>query len=139
MSQSNLKKQSNALTVVPEVGYLAIFYSDDLGTWAYKDENNVVYPFIQDNPLIVSETNASLIITNQDFVRVFGNVAVTLTLPDATLATKAVTIKQTSTQDVTITGILAQTIDDVLTQQLKANKKTSVTLVAQGGKWWLTG
>lgn len=44
MSQSNFKKQTDAITDLPDVGYVGLFFSTDLGTWAFKDETGTVYP-----------------------------------------------------------------------------------------------
>jgi hypothetical protein len=46
MSQINLKRQPNSETFTPDANYVGIFYSSDLNTWAYKDENGVTLPMI---------------------------------------------------------------------------------------------
>jgi hypothetical protein len=45
MSQINLKKQDNSETFIPDLGYVGLFYSNELAAWAYKDEAGTVFPF----------------------------------------------------------------------------------------------
>lgn len=140
MSQQNFKKQTNSATYVPDANYLAIFYSTDLGAWAYKDENGIVTQFISDPLRIRAHTAVSMSITNQDFVRVVGSAApVTITLPNATTNTKVRTIKQDSAFDITIVGVSGQTIDGQANVQFKANKKTGLSFESEDGKWFLIG
>lgn len=48
MSQQNFKKQTNALTFIPDEDFLALFYSTDLDAWAYKNENGDVQRFVSE-------------------------------------------------------------------------------------------
>jgi hypothetical protein len=79
--------------------------------------------------------NSSLTITNQDFVRVFGTTATTITLPLASSTSRVITVKQNSTQDTTIVGQSGELIDGAASAELKGNKKTSISLESQGGQW----
>lgn len=85
-------------------------------------------------------------ITTETFIRAFGNVALTFTLPDATTYLGEITVKQTSTQILTIVPNPAQAlVNGVASIELPAldvggfgygNLGSSVKLSPQGGQFW---
>ena len=60
MSQINLKKQSDVSTYIPDVGYVAIFYSNDLNAWAYKDSDGVVRPMLAQVEAYIHDQSSAL-------------------------------------------------------------------------------
>lgn len=90
------------------------------------------------------DTNYTIVA--ETFIRAFGNVALTFTLPDATVYTGELTVKQTSTQILTIIPNPAQAlVNGVASIELPAldvggfgygNLGSSVKLSPQGGQFW---
>ena len=135
MSQSNYTKRTNAQIALPALESLAIFYSIDLGAWAYKDEAGAVFPLASAVALQTQNVVASMTVTSQDFIRSSGAALMTITLP--LTYNKRLTIKHVGTQDLTIVPLGGQTIDGNANLQLRGGKKNSVELIFEGGQWWV--
>ena len=107
------------------------------GILSSKDSSGTVLTYTTGAALTVLGVTASTSITDQDFVVGSGTSAITLTLPNSTTATRQITIKHVGTLDMTIVGVSSQTIDGQADIQLRGGKVQAITLVPQGGNWWI--
>jgi len=118
-------------------GKVNIFVDIADGITKSKDSAGTVVPFRPSANVSNSSSLSTYTITDEDFFRGFGALAQVVTLPDATSNTKERNIKNTSSGDMTITGISGQTIDGNANLVLRGGKKQSVTLRSEGGLWWI--
>lgn len=126
-----------------------IMYDKDLQQLFYGDGVTMGGKPFAGNPYIVASKNVNYTINNEDFIRAFGNAAITFTLP--LLGIKPITIKNTSTQILTLVGTAGAgnpsgLINGVSNIQLDAlltggfaegNLGESVTLHFEGGQFWV--
>ena len=85
----------------------------------------------------VVTTTTNYTVTDEDVILGSGTSLITVALPNATTFGKELTIKNTSTQDLTIVGTSGQLIDNVANAILRGGKKQSVTLFSNGANWWI--
>ena len=74
--------------------------------------------------------------TNQDFILGQGATPYIGTLPDATTALLPVTIKNIGLGDLTMVGVLGQTLDGSADTILRGGRKATMTFYPIGGNWW---
>lgn len=130
------------ITLVLKKGEL--IYDKDLSVFFYGDGIT-----IGGNPFgvasyIAVEKNTNFTITNEDFVRAYGSTALTFTLP--AIGSKVITIKNTSTEILTIVppsglinGVASLELEPLLAGGFaEGNLGSSVDLIYQGGQFWRT-
>lgn len=138
MSQINLKKQTNATTFVPDIGYVSLFYSTDLGAWAYKDDAGTVFPFAS----IASQARSLYaVVRNQtgSTIPIFSVVYISGssgTLPLVSLSQANSESTSSKTFGVTKTGILNNQDAEVIVTGLLENINTSS--FTAGDSLWLS-
>jgi hypothetical protein len=118
-------------------GKVNIFVDIADGITKSKDSSGTVVPFRP--PVLVSASSSlsTYTIVDEDFFRGFGALAQAVTLPNATGNAKVRNIKNTSSGDMTITGVSGQTIDGNANLVLRGGRKQSVTLMSEGGLWFI--
>lgn len=138
MSQINLKKQNNSATYIPDVGYVSLFYSNELSAWAYKDDSGNVLPFASSATqarslyaVVRNQTGVTIPIFN--VVYISGSSG---TLPLVTLAQGNSEAASSKTFAVTKTGILNNQDAEVIVSGLLENIDTSS--FTAGDSLWLS-
>lgn len=78
---------------------------------------------------------SSFTVTSENLIYSSGAALMTATLPDANSFNTDIVFKHTGSQDLTIVGVMGQTIDGNANVQLRGGRKQSVTLKSNGSNW----